>query len=294
MITRWIQPALLVGCVILIGVVDYLTGPDIGFSLFYLVPIAWAAWNGERSMAIALVVIAAVLWFGADVAWRGVNFISAWNAFTRLGIYIAIALLTARLRVDEQRLRALNARLQELLEQEQALSRTDPLTSLPNRRLFIDELRRAGARIHRTGKPIAVAYVDLDRFKAFNDRFGHGAGDAVLRQVSDVLKRHVRGTDLAARLGGAQFGLLLDQCAEDNARTTLTRLLDQVVAVLAEPGKGDIGVSIGVACFDDPQLSPETMIDHADAAMYCAKGQGTNRLYVTRLSAGRASDTAAI
>jgi len=294
MTKRWMQPVLLAGGVILIGVIDYGTGPEIGFSLFYLVPIAWAAWYCDRRFAVALTILAALLWFGAEAGWRGVNAISLWNGFTRLGIYLAIALLTNRLRVDEQRLRALNARLQELLEQEQALSRTDPLTSLPNRRLFTDELRRAAARIHRTGKPIAVAYLDLERFKAFNDRFGHAAGDGVLREVSEVLRRQVRGTDLAARLGGAQFGVLLDQCTEDNARTTMTRLLDQVVAALTQAGKGDIGVSIGVACFDDPQLSPDAMIDHADAAMYCAKGQGINRLYVTRLSASRpAGDVAA-
>jgi len=256
------------------------------------VPIAWAGWHCDRRFTVALAVTAASLWFGAEAGWRGVNAISLWNGFTRLGIYVAIALLTSRLRLDEQRLRALNARLQELLEQEQAISRTDPLTSLPNRRLFTDELRRAGARIHRTGKPIAVAYIDLDRFKAYNDRFGHAAGDSVLRAVSDVLRRQVRGTDLAARLGGAQFGVLLDRCSEDNARTTMTRVLDQVVAAVTQAG--DIGVSIGVACFDDPQLGPDAMIDHADAAMYCAKGQGVNRLYVTRLSASRpAGDVAA-
>jgi len=285
------QPVLLTGCVALIGALDYVTGPDIGFSLFYLLPIAWCAWHGRRPVAIALAVVAALLWFTADSAWHGVNLVSLWNGFTRLGIYFAIAFLTARLRHDEMRLRALNARLQELLEQEQQLSRTDPLTNLPNRRLFVDELRRASARIHRTGKPIAVAYVDLDRFKAFNDRFGHAAGDAVLRQVARVLAMQVRGNDVAARLGGAQFGLLLDQCPEDSARATMTRLLDRVVAGLGEVGKGDVSVSIGVACFDGPQLAPEAMIDHADAAMYCAKGQGTNRLYITRLTGTRAAIT---
>jgi diguanylate cyclase (GGDEF)-like protein len=290
---RWLQPALLTGCVILIGGIDYFTGPEIGFSLFYLVPITWGAWHGDRRVALLLAVIASFFWFSADAAWHGINFVTTWNGFTRFGIYLAIALLTSRLREDEARLRQLNARLQELLEQEQHLSRTDPLTDLPNRRLFVDELRRAGARIHRTGKPIAVSYIDLDRFKAFNDRFGHAAGDAVLRHVAGILERHVRGNDVAARLGGAQFAVLLDQCTEDNARKTMTRLLDQLVAGLREIAKGDVGVSVGVACFDGPQLSPEAMIDHADAAMYCAKGQGANRLYVTHLTAAPPAEPAA-
>jgi diguanylate cyclase (GGDEF)-like protein len=94
----------------------------------------------------------------------------------------------------------------------------------------------------------------------------------------------VRGTDVAARLGGAQFGVLLDRCTEENARTTSIRVVDQLTAALKEAAT-DVGVCVGVACFEDDAFSPEAMIDHADAAMYCAKGQGVNRIYVTRLAA---------
>jgi diguanylate cyclase (GGDEF)-like protein len=204
-----------------------------------------------------------------------------------------MAWLIARVREDARELRALNSRLQELLQHEQHLARTDPLTGLPNRRLFIDELRRATARMHRAGKPVAVTYIDLDGFKTFNDRMGHGAGDVVLRRVAEILAGQVRGTDVAARLGGAQFGVLLDQCTEENARITMTRLIDQVAATLREAASSDVTVATGVACFDDDSFTPEAMIDHADAAMYCAKGQGRNRIYVTRLGAS-GSERAAV
>jgi diguanylate cyclase (GGDEF)-like protein len=286
---RWSQPVLLAVSVAAIGAVDYLTGPRIGFSLFYLVPIVWGAWHGERGLGVALALLAAAFWIAADTAWTGVTVVSMWNGFTRLGIYVSMAVLIARVREDQRALHDLNARLKELLEHEQVLARTDSLTGLPNRRLFLDELRRATARMHRSSKPVAVVYMDLDGFKTFNDKTGHAAGDAVLRRVAEVLSGQVRGTDLAARLGGAQFGVLLDRCSEDSARITATRLLDQLTVALKDVAKGDVGVSVGVACFEDDSFGPEAMIDHADAAMYCAKGQGQNCIYVTRLGASSTS-----
>ena len=280
----WSRPILLAACVSVIGAADYLSGPDVGFSLFYLAPIVYGAWHGERKLGVALALLAGAFWIAADTSWVGVTAVSMWNGFTRLGIYVSMAWLTSRVREDERELRALNTRLKELLEHEQHLARTDALTQLPNRRLFLDELGRAAARIHRAGKPIAVLYLDLDGFKTFNDRMGHAAGDAVLRRIADVLSAHVRGTDVAARLGGAQFAVLLDRCAESNARTTAVRLVDQLTVALKDGASGDVGVSVGVACFDDASFPPEAMIDHADAAMYCAKGQGVNRIYVTRLA----------
>lgn len=284
MAARW-QPALLVASIVAIGAADYLSGPEIGFSLLYLAPIAYAAWSFERTLGIGLALLAGAFWIAADTAWLGVTAVSMWNGFTRLGIYLSIAWLVSRVRDDQRELRALNARLTEHLQQERHLARTDSLTELPNRRLFIDELRRASARIHRSGKPLAVAYLDLDGFKTFNDRMGHPAGDVILRRVSEVLAGHVRGTDVAARLGGAQFGILLDRCTEENARTTSMRLVDQLTVALKDAGAADVGVCVGVACFEDDSFAPEAMIDHADAAMYCAKGQGVNRIYITRLAA---------
>lgn len=282
------RTAFFAGVVAAIGLLDYFSGPDVGFSLFYLAPIVWSAWHVDRSASLALALLASAFWLIADVAWHGLNVVSLWNGFTRLGIYVSMGWLTSRVRADQEQLRGLNEKLQELLEHEQHLARTDALTSLPNRRLFVDELRRAAARSHRDKSPLAVAYLDLDRFKAFNDRFGHAAGDAVLKALSATLAGHVRGNDVAARLGGDEFGILLDHCTEEDARSMANRLLDEVTAVLAAATKGEVGVSIGVACFDGPPLSPEAVIDHADAAMYCAKAQGFNALFVTRLAAERA------
>jgi len=284
MTSRAAPIALLVVAVAVIGAIDYASGPDIGFSLFYLVPIVWSAWRLTGAVAIGLAVLAAVFWLAADMLWHGLDAVVLWNAFTRLGIYIVIAWLTARVRTDQLQLRELNRKLQELLEQEQQLARTDALTELPNRRLFIDELRRAGARSHRTRAPLAVAFIDFEHLKQLNERLGHAAGDALLKRVAAVLAKHVRGNDVAARLGGDEFGILLDQCTEETARTTTERLLEQIVNALG--AESSVGVNIGVACFDEPPSVAESMLDHADAAMFCAKAKGPRQIYIVHLPGG--------
>jgi diguanylate cyclase (GGDEF)-like protein len=288
------QAALLAICIAVIGVIDYLTGPDIGLSLFYLLPIVWAAWYMDAATSIGLAVLASGFWMGAEVMWRGLNGVSVWNGFTRLGIYIAMAWAIARVRDDQRDLQALNTRLQQSLEHEQQLARTDSLSGLPNRRLFVDELRRAIARCRRGGTPLAVAFLDLEHLKQLNDRLGHAAGDAVIKQVAEVLNHHVRGNDVAARLGGDEFGVLLDECNEANARKSMERVLDQLRAVLAgSDAPVPLGVSIGVACFDTPPQAAQSVIDHADAAMYCAKGKGTHEIYVVHFPAGAEEGTEA-
>ena len=279
------QAVLLAACIAVIGGADYLTGPDIGFSLFYLAPIVLGAWRLEPRLGVGIAVLASVFWFSADAAWRGVNPTSTWNAVTRLGIYAGTAALVGRVRTDQRQLRALNAQLQSLLAEEQQLARTDALTGLANRRLLVDELRRAINRSRRTREPIAVAFLDLEHLDRLNERLGHAAGDEVLRRVAAVLASDVRESDVAARLGGDEFAVLLDRCPEQNARTTAERLLEQVQSALSESSGGSVAVSIGVACFDAPPDAPEVVIDHADAAMYCAKGKGPNQIYVVHYPA---------
>ena len=282
--------AALVACIAVIGVIDYVTGPDIGLSLFYLVPIIWSAWRTRQSTAIAVAICASVSWLAADAAWHGLNAVSIWNGVTRFGIYVSMAALTSRVRRDQRRLRDANARLQEVLKYEQNLARTDALTSLWNRRLFVDELRRAAARSHRNNAPLAVAYLDLDQFKSLNDRSGHTTGDALLRAIGDVLRATVRGTDVAARLGGDEFGILLEQCTPYTAHAMATRLLQELSVPLEQIANGSVGISIGVACFNSPPLSPDALIAHADAAMYSAKAQGRNRICLTEIVAEAVAD----
>lgn len=275
---------LLLACIAGIGIVDYLTGPDVGFSLFYLAPIVWSGWYLDRSSSVTLAAAASISWLIADIAWHGATVVSLWNGFTRVGIYFSMAWLTSRLRMEQRQLQETNAKLQVLLDQEKLLARTDSLTELANRRQLIDELKKALARSHRTDMPIALAYVDLDQFKRFNDRQGRLAGDGVLRAIAEVLTAHASVNALAARVGGDEFVVLFEQCGEQTAESVAARLLADLKTVVSTLTKDTVGINIGVACFERPPLSPDAVIDHADAAMFCAKARGANSMYVTRLS----------
>jgi diguanylate cyclase (GGDEF)-like protein len=181
-------------------------------------------------------------------------------------------------------LAAANASLEEANRRLELLSNTDPLTGLANRRRFDDVLEAEWKRALASASPIAVALVDVDHFKSFNDRYGHAAGDACLRQVSAMLGHCVRhGIDLAARYGGEEFVLVLPG-ADLKAATAIARRVLAAVAALRHPHQGTprgvVTVSIGVASrHPSAQHTSAELINAADAALYQAKQGGRNRVH---------------
>ena len=153
----------------------------------------------------------------------------------------------------------------------------DPLTGLPNRQLLVDRLTHAIATAHRRGgMPPVVMFLDLDRFKLVNDTFGHRAGDDLLIQVSNRLRRVLRTTDTLSRFGGDEFVLL---CEDFSADEPVTMVISRIADVFDEPFDiGDerlpVSVSIGVASLDDAVTTTEALLSDADAAMYFAKAHG--------------------
>jgi diguanylate cyclase (GGDEF)-like protein len=160
--------------------------------------------------------------------------------------------------------------ISRLISRLQGLARTDPLTGVPNRRVWEEELPRELARARRIGTPLCVAMIDLDNFKAFNDRFGHQAGDRVLKEAASVWRAQVRSTDLLVRYGGEEFALLLPACALDDA----VRIVERLRIVTPQ-----VTCSIGVTTWDFHESAGE-LVDRADRALYVAKAEGRNR-YVT-------------
>jgi diguanylate cyclase (GGDEF)-like protein/PAS domain S-box-containing protein len=158
----------------------------------------------------------------------------------------------------------------------------DSLTGLPNRLLLIDRLGHALERAERSGRPLAVLFCDLDRFKVVNDSLGHTAGDAMLFAVANRLRSAVRHGDTVARFGGDEFVVL----AEDlSGETDAVRVAEQVMAALAAPvrvGGQDlhITVSVGIAVGRPGRDTAEALVRDADAAMYRAKSGGRNRAEV--------------
>jgi len=144
-------------------------------------------------------------------------------------------------------------------------ARTDELTALPNRRAWDEAILREVARAQRTGEPLCVALLDLDHFKAYNDRLGHQAGDAHLRRTAAMWRRELRAIDVLARYGGEEFGVLLPSCDPAMAREVIDRVR------FATPN--DQTASAGVVQFDGRE-SPESLLARADAALYRAKHAG--------------------
>jgi len=169
-------------------------------------------------------------------------------------------------------LRAKVAQLQERVGELDQLAHQDPLVSLPNRRGFMRALERFIDRARRYGEGSAMLYVDLDGLKMINDSFGHQAGDQALIQVADLLVGGVRRSDVVARIGGDEFGILLAHASDESAHDTASRLVD-VIADCDFMHEGDalpLSVAIGVAMIGADDTA-EAVMDRADEEMYRRK-----------------------
>ena len=157
----------------------------------------------------------------------------------------------------------------------------DPLTELPNRRLFQERLEHETRKTNRSGLPLALLFIDLDRFKEINDVLGHAKGDVLLTQAARRISGCVRDTDMVARLGGDEFTVILSDIRE---RSTLERITQNIIRALSEPfdlGSGGdpsyVSASVGITFYPDDGHTIEELLKHADQAMYAAKAQGRGR-----------------
>jgi diguanylate cyclase (GGDEF)-like protein len=171
------------------------------------------------------------------------------------------------------------ARLTQLQEQLSHQAFHDSLTDLANRSLFTDRIDHALLRRIRTGKPVAVLFIDLDDFKAVNDTLGHSAGDQLLVGVAERLRNSLRRPDTAARLGGDEFAVLIEDIESPaEAQAVADRIFEGLVEPFPIAGQAVIvHASIGVAISDDDTDGASRLMRHADVAMYAAKGAGKNR-----------------
>lgn len=167
--------------------------------------------------------------------------------------------------------------LERLRDQE---AREDVLTALPNRRALDERLPEAMARVRRTRKPLAVLFLDLDGFKAVNDRHGHSMGDKLLRDIALRLKRTVRETDFVARWAGDEFVLLLEGIATDAIEPLANKLIRTVEQPLIVSGAAlNVSTSIGIALFvAEAAETAHELLKRADVAMYEAKRAGKSQL----------------
>ncbi len=209
------------------------------------------------------------------------------------GLVSALMLLiTGRGNHERRQLRALQRQVEERQRAEVALSEArdlaehqashDEITGLVNRRRFEQVLDDLAATVHGTQRRHALAFLDLDRFKLVNDTVGHAAGDALLRQVADLLRGHIRAADTLGRIGGDEFGLLLPDCPLDRAVATAERLVHALSAhrFLWDGRPFAIGASIGVVGIAEDSRGTGTLLAQADVACYAAKDAGRGRVHV--------------
>jgi len=248
--------------VVLISLCDYLAGPEIGFALFYLLPISLSAWFAGLTAGVILSLASALAWF-ADKWLEGEETFqhlhSVWNAIVQLGFFLVIVYL------------------QRALQQEQVRARRDPLTNVGNRRYFFELAETELHRSKRYPHPFTVVYMDLDNFKAVNDHFGHEVGDTLLRVITKIIIRNIRSTDAVARLGGDEFALLLPETDGPSAVRVIDKLHAQLLAAMQKNG-WPVTFSVGVVTFLTQPETVDDMIKLVDDLMYTAKENGKNQI----------------
>jgi diguanylate cyclase (GGDEF)-like protein len=196
-------------------------------------------------------------------------------------------------RPEELRVRLIHAWKQaRRVARLESLARTDALTGLHNFRALQQKLDEEFARAARYAEPLAVLLVDLDNLKTLNDRFGHEAGNAALREMGEVFRQELREVDFAARFGGDEFVALLPHQTAGEAMVVAERLRLRLSS-RPWPFRQPLTVSIGIAAMEGTMhvLEPASLLAAADAALYRSKNSGRNRVEVAGPADGLAADT---
>ena len=249
---------------VLLGIFDYLTGPDISFLIFYLFPVSLVAWFGGRRAGALMVLISVVTWFFADVMTRVPQahfLIPFWSVIEKSGVFLIIAYIVSVMRTA--------------FDREKASARIDFLTGILNRRSFFEYADIENNRAHRYQRPFTMVYMDLDNFKLVNDLFGHDVGDMLLRSVAETLRENIRKIDLIARMGGDEFVLLLPETGYEPAQAAVRKIQERLLDVARKHG-WPVTFSIGAVTFIGSPTTVDEMIKVADSLMYSVKKSGKN------------------
>ncbi len=250
-----------IAMLVMIAMGDYAIGRELSLSLLYLIPVMLITWKCSATAGVATSMLAYGLWAVITLLQTGRTYLPyvLWEG--------ALKLVTALLLIFAL------SRLKDSLTRVNLLARKDSLTDLANRVSFYELANHEMSRCKRYGGAISIAFIDLDNFKALNDRFGHDTGDEALRVVAQTLRAQLRSTDVPARLGGDEFAVMLAGMDARGASQAMQILQSRLLSAMQERG-WRITFSIGLATFNKIPESVDQMIKHADMLMYKIKREG--------------------
>lgn len=260
--TLWSIVALLLA--FSIAAMDYAAGPDITFTLAYLLPVSLAVWRAGRIAGAILSALCALAWVAVDYMTGRLAMdipVHAWNLASRFGLMLLGTFALAHLR--------------DTLLQAHELSQTDHLTQTLNTHAFHGVADNEISRAQRYNHAFTVAYIDIDNFKEVNDTLGHNTGDRLLITAAKAIQGKIRKSDILARLGGDEFALLLPEADQETARIVVDKLHDHLDR-LATKRKWPVNFSMGVLTCATPPPSVDKMIEMADELMYTVKDSAKN------------------
>ena len=248
--------------IILLGIMDYATGPDLSVFIFYLIPVFLGTWFVGRGAGVVLSIMSALTWSLADRIYASA-IIPFWNLFIDVVFFVVVTYILSALKAS--------------LESEKQMARTDHLTGAMNSRSFMELADMEITRMRRYFRPFTAVYMDVDNFKKVNDTLGHHTGDALLQLAVRTMRNDTRATDIIARVGGDEFMLLLPETDFDTAQAAVNKVRIRLIAAVVE-NKLPVTFSFGMVTFHEPPRSVDHMINLADNLMYKGKTSGKNRI----------------
>ena len=248
--------------VIVLGIIDKITGSEISFSIFYLIPIIFVTRFSDRWVGIFISGTSAMAWLMADLMAGQIYshwIIPYWNAIMRFALFLINVYILSRLK--------------GALELEKTLSRIDSLTGIANGKYFIELVNSELIRSNKNNLPFTIAYMDLDDLKIVNDRFGHNEGDIVLCTVASIIRNNINPIDTVGRLGGDEFAIIFSGMGAEKSQGIIPKIHKSLLDAMLE-NKWGITISIGVGTFKGTNFSVEEVLRLTESLMYSVKNAG--------------------
>jgi len=249
--------------IIIIGFLDYLTG-SFPVSIFYLVPIGIITWHtGLQNGILSSIACALIYFFDSytDQNTTADTYLVYWNSLITLGYFLIFMYGLHKVKT--------------VLRRETLYARTDFLTEVSNSKSFFEYADSEITRSRRFSRQLSIAYLDLDDFKALNNKLGRIAGDELLRLIAKTINWSLGKNDKVARLGGDEFAILFPDTSSDQAKSSMERVIEKL-SQAAAVNRTQLTFSIGVVTFTRPPSSVDEMIGLAESTMYSAKIDGKN------------------